>query len=172
MGRPPGAVVRAGSGPGLGPGAAQPGDDGSAGRAGSLVGGVWHRWGAGPSRFMAGRPSVPDVAGAWGVRLSVGPGLLGCTVPEGRAAVVSVGVAVCASVGGPSGGVCAGSAAGRSGVPWCGRGSGWACVAAAWLAAKRGPCAEATGGVRGCGLPVGLWAGSLCGCAVQEGSSG
>ena len=34
--------------------------------------------------------------------------------------VVSVGVAVCACVGGPSGGAYAGPAAGRSGVPWCG----------------------------------------------------
>ena len=101
-----------------------------------------------------------------------GRGWWGCTVPEGRAAVVLVGVAVCACVGGPWGGVCAGSAAGRSGVPWCGRGSGWACVAAAWLAAGRGPCAGATGGVRGCGLPVGLWAGSLGGGAVPGGCSG
>ena len=68
----------------------------------------------------------------------------GCTVSEGRAVVVSVGVAVCACVGGLSGGVYAGPAAGRSGVPWRGRGSGWACVAAAWLAAGRGPCADAT----------------------------
>ena len=144
-GAPAGAVVRAGSGPGIGPGAGRPGDDGSAGRAGGPVGGVRLRRGAGLSRVMAGRPPVPDVAGAWGVRPSVGPGVWGCRVPEGRAAVVSVGVAVCACVGGPSGGVCAGSAAGRSGVPWCGRGSGWACVAAAWLAAGRGPCAGATG---------------------------
>ena len=115
---------------------------------------------------------MPDVAGAWGVRPSVGPGVWGCTEPEGRAAVVSVGVAVCAYVGGQSSGVCTWSAAGRSGVPWCGRGSGWACVAAAWLAAGRGPCAGATGGVRGVGLPVGLWAGSLCGCAVPGGCSG
>ena len=115
---------------------------------------------------------MPDVAGAWGVRPSVGPGVWGCTVPEGRAAVVSVGVAVCSFVGGPSGGVCTGSALGRSGVPWCGRGPGRACVAAARLAASRGPCAGATGGVRGVGLPVGLWAGSLCGCAVPGGCLG
>ena len=86
--------------------------------------------------------------------------------------VVSVGVAVCACVGGASGGAYAGLTAGRSGGPWCGRGSGWACVAAAWLAAGRGPCADATGGVRGCGPPVGLGARSLCGCAVPGGCSG
>ena len=102
----------------------------------------------------------------------MGPWVWGCTVSEGRALVVSVGVAVCACVGGPSGGAYAGPAAGWSGVPWWGRGSGWACVAAAWLAASRGPCADATGGVRGCGLPVGLGAGSLCGCAVPGGCSG
>ena len=69
--------------------------------------------------------------------------------------VASVGVAVCVRVGRLSVGVQFGSAAGWSGAPWCGRGSGWACVVAAWLAAGRGPCAGATGGVRGCGLPVG-----------------
>ena len=47
--------------------------------------------------------------------------------------MVSVGVAVCACVGGLSGSVYAGSAAGQSGVPWRGRGSGRACVAAAGL---------------------------------------
>ena len=82
---------------------------------------------------------------------------------EGLAVVVSVGVAVCACVGGPWGGAYAGPAAGRSGVPWCGRGSGWACVAAAWLVAGRGLCEDATGGVRGCGLPVGLGAVSCAG---------
>ena len=86
--------------------------------------------------------------------------------------MATVGVVVCACVGGPSGGVYAGSAAGRSGVPWCGRGPGWACVAAAWLTAGRGPCAGATGGTRGCGLPLGLGAVSLCGCAVPGGCSG
>ena len=86
--------------------------------------------------------------------------------------VVSVGVAVCACVGGPSGGAFAGPAAGRSGVPWCGRYSRWACVAAAWLVAGLGLCADATGGVRGCGLPVGLGPRSLCGCAVPGGCSG
>ena len=147
---------RAGSGPGPGPGAGRSREDGSAGRAGGPVGGAWCRSVAGLSRVMASRPPVPDVAGAWGVRPSVGPGTWGCMVPEGRAAVVSVGVAVCACVGGPSGGVCAGSTAGRSGVPWCGRGSRWSCVAPAWLAAGRGPCAGAADGVRGCRLPVGL----------------
>ena len=171
-GAPAGAVVRAGSGPGLVPGVWQPGGDGSAGRAGGPAGGAWRRWGAGLSHVMAGKSPVPDVAGPWGVWPSVGPGVWGCTVPEGRAAVVSVGVAVCACVGGPSGGLCTGSAAGRSGVPWCGRGSVQACVAAARLAAGRGPCAGVTGGARGVGLPVGLWASSLCGCAVLGGCSG
>ena len=46
-------------------------------------------------------------------------------------------VVACAWVGGSLGGVYAGPAVGRSGVPWCGRGSGWDCVAAAWLAAGR-----------------------------------
>ena len=102
----------------------------------------------------------------------MGPWVWGCTVSECRAAVVSVRLAVCACMGGPSGGAYAGPAAGRSGVPLCGRGSGWACVAAAWLVAIRGMCADATGGVGGCGLPVGLEAGSLCGCAVPGGCSG
>ena len=86
--------------------------------------------------------------------------------------VASVGVAVCVRVWRLSVGVYVGSAAGRSGAPWCGRGSGWACVVAAWLAAGRGPCAGATGGVRGCGLPVALGAGTLCGCAVPGGCPG
>ena len=86
--------------------------------------------------------------------------------------MASVGVAVCVRVGRLSVGVYVGSAAGRSGAPWCGRGSGWACVVAAWLAACRGPCAGATGGVRGCGLPVGLGAGTLYGCAVPGGCPG
>ena len=38
--------------------------------------------------------------------------------------VASVGVAVCVRVGGLSVGVYVGSAAGQSGAPWCGRGSG------------------------------------------------
>ena len=92
--------VRAGAEPGAG----QPGDDGSAGRAVGPVGGAWCRWGAGLSCVVAGRSSAPDVAGAWGIRPSVGPWVWGCTVSEGRAAVVSVGIAVCACVGGPSGG--------------------------------------------------------------------
>ena len=171
-GAPARPVVPAGSGLGLVPGAGRPGDDGSAGRAGGPAGGAWRRWGAGPSHVMARRSPVPDIAGAWGFWPSVGPGLWGCTVPEVRAAVVSVGVAVCACVAGPSGGVCTGSVARRSGVPRCGRGSGRVCVAAARLAASRGPCAGATGGVRGVGLPVGLWIGSLCGCAEPRGCSG
>ena len=148
------------------------GRDGSVGRAVGPVGGAWCRLGASLSCVVAGRSSAPDVAGAWGMRPSVGPGLWGCTVSEGPAVVVSVGVWVCSCVGGPSGGVYAGSAAGRSSVPRCGRGSGRACVAAAWLAAGRGTCAGVTGGVRGCGLPVGLGAGSLCVCALPGGCSG
>ena len=177
-GRPPGsaicgasagAAVRGGSGLGPGPGAGQPGDDGSAGRAGGLVGGAWCCWGTDPPCLVAGTSSVPDVAEAQGVRHPVGPWVRGCPASEGRAVVASVGVAVCVRFGRLSVGVYVGSAAGRSGAPWCGRGSGWACVVAAWLAADRGPCAGATGGVRGCGLPVGLGAGTLCGCAVPGG---
>ena len=168
-GAPAGAAVRAGSGPGPGPGTGRSGDDGSAGRAVGPVGGAWCRWGAGPLCVVAGRSSAPDVARAWRIRPSLGLWVWGCTVWEGQAVVVSVGVAVCACLRGPSGGAYTGPAAGRSGVPWCWRGSGWACVAAAWLLAGRGPCADATGGVRGCGLPVGLGACSLCECAVPEG---
>ena len=73
-GAPAGAAVRAGSGPGPGPRAGRPGDDGSAGRAGGPFVGAWCRWGTGPSCVMAGMSSVPDVAGAWGVRPPVGPG--------------------------------------------------------------------------------------------------
>ena len=65
----------------------------------------------------------------------MGSWVWGRTVSEGQAVVVSVGVAACACVGGSSGSVYAGPAVGRSGVPWCERGSGSACVAAAWLAA-------------------------------------
>ena len=61
----------------------------------------------------------------------------GSTVSEGRAVVVSVRVAVCALLGGLSGGASAGPDVRRSGVPWCGRGSRWAWGAAAWLAAGR-----------------------------------
>ena len=172
VGRPPGrqCVPGPGQGPGRGLGdremTALP-----AAPAARLVG----RGAAGAPVRRASWPvgppcrTLPDPGGLgpfWG------RGVWGCTVSEGRAAVVSVGVAVCACVGGASGGVYAGSAAGRSGVPWCGRGSGWACVAAAWLAAGHGPCAGATGGVRGCGLLVGLGAGSLCGCALPKGCSG
>ena len=167
-----GAAVRGGSGPGPGPGAGRPGDDGSAGRASGPVGGAWSCWGTGPPCVVAGRSSVPDVAEAWGVRPPMGPWVWGCPASEGRAAVALVGVAVCVRVGRLSVVVYVGSAAGRSGVPWCGRGSGWACVVAGWLAAGRGPCAGATGGVRGCGLPVGLGAGTLCGCGVPGGCPG
>ena len=150
-GAPAGAAVRAGSGPGPGPGlgdremtalpAAPATRSVGRGAAGAPV----------SSCVVAGRSSVPDVAGGCGVRPAVGPGVRGCTVSEGRAAVVSVGVMVCACVGGPLGGVYAGSAAGGSGVPWCGRGSGWACVAAAWLAASvdRAPARRVVLGVAG-----------------------
>ena len=76
-GAPAGAAVRAGSGPGPGLGAGRPGDDGSAGRAVGPVGGAWCRWGTGPSCVLVDRSSAPDVAGAWGIRPSVGPGVWG-----------------------------------------------------------------------------------------------
>ena len=60
---------------------------------------------------------------------------------------VSVGVAAFARVVRSSNGAYAGPAVGRSRVPWCGPGSGWAIVAAAWLAARPLPCADAPGGV-------------------------
>ena len=66
---------------------------------------------------------------------SVGLWAWGCTVSDGRVVVVSVGVAARVCVGGSSGGAFAGPAVSRSGVPWRGRGSGWACVTAARLAA-------------------------------------
>ena len=102
-GAPAGVVVRAGSGPGLVPGAGQPGDDGSAGRAGGPTGGAWRLWDVGLSHVMAGRSPALDIAGVWGVRPSVGPGIRRCTVPEGRAVVVSVRAAVCARCGGAVG---------------------------------------------------------------------
>ena len=74
-----------------------------------------------------------DIAGASGSRPSAGS--WGRTESEGRVVAVSVGVEAYACVGGSSGGAYAGPAAGRLGVPWRGRGSEWACVAAAWLAA-------------------------------------
>ena len=64
----------------------------------------WCRWGAGPACVVAGRSCVPDVAGAWGSRPSMGSWVWGRTVSEGQAVVVSVGGAACASVGGSSGG--------------------------------------------------------------------
>ena len=94
-----------------------------------------------PARLMPGPADGPPgadalgVAGAWGLGLSVGLWAWGRTVPRGRALVVSVGVPVRVSVGSPSGGACVGLSVGRIGVPWCWRGSRWACVAAAWRAA-------------------------------------
>ena len=71
-----------------------------------------------------------------GLGLSVGSWTWGRTVSEYWVVAVLVGVAACACVGGSSGGAYARPAVGRSGVPWRGRGSGWACAAAAWLAAS------------------------------------
>ena len=147
------------------------------GRTTGPADGAWCRWDAGSPCAVACRSpgaAVLGVAGAWGFGLSVGLWAWGCTVPEGRVLVVSVGVAPHACVGGPSGGAYAGPSVGRSGVPRCGRGSGWSCVAAARLAAGWRPCVDARGGVWGCGagLPVGLRAVSMCGCAVPGGCSG
>ena len=88
--------------------------------------------------------------------------------------VVSVGVAARACVGKPSGGAYAGPSVGLSGVPWRGQDSMWDCAAAVRLAAGWRPCVDAPGGVWGCGagLPVGLGAGSTCGCAVPGACSG
>ena len=82
--------------------------------------------------------------------------------------VVSVEVAVCACVGGPlgarmlgplpAGQVCHGAGGARGGP---------VLLLPGWL-----PAVDATRGVRGCGLPVSLGAGSLCGCAVPGGCSG
>ena len=130
--------MRAGSGMGSGLGAGRPGDDGSAGRTVGPANGAWCRWDARSACVVAGRSpgaAVLAVAGAWGSGPSVGSWAWGRTVSEGRVVAVLVGVAACACVGGSSGGAYAGPAVGRSGVPWRGRGSGWACVAAARLAA-------------------------------------
>ena len=133
-----GTVVHAGSGPGPALGAGRPGDDGSAGRTVGPAGGAWCCWDAASACVLAGRSpgaALLDVARVWGSGLSVGSRAWRRTVSEGRVVAVSVGVAACACVGGSSGGAYAGPAVGRSGVPWRGRGSGWDCVAAAWLAA-------------------------------------
>ena len=174
-----GTVACAGSGswPGPGLGAGQLENDGSVGRTAGRAGGVWCRWDtgsvcAGACRWSPGA-AVLCVAGAWGLRLSVGLWVWGCTVPEGRGLVLSVGVAVRVCVEGPSDGAYAGPSLCRSGVPWLGRGSGWACVAAARLAAGWQPRVDAPGGACGCGagLPVGPEAGPMCGCAVPGGCS-
>ena len=153
-----GTVVCAGSGLGSALGAGRPGDDGSVGRTAGPAGGAWCRWDAGSACAAACRWSpgavVLGVAGAWGLGLSVGLWAWGCTVPEGRVLVASVGVAACDCVGGPSGGAYAGPSVGRSGEPWRGRGSGWACIAAARLAAGWRPCVDAPGGVWGCGASI------------------
>ena len=133
-----GTAVRAGSGPGSGSGAGRLGDDGSVGGTASPACGAWCRWDAGSACAVAGRSSgaaVLDVAGAWGFAPSVGLWAWGCMVSEGRVVVVSVEVAARVCVGGSSGSVFAGPAVGQSGVPWRGRGSRSACVAAARLAA-------------------------------------
>ena len=133
-----GTLVRAGSGSGSGLGAGRSGDDGSAGRTVGPARGAWCRWDAGSACIVAGRSpgaAVLDVAGTWGSGPSVESWAWGRTVSEGWVVAMSVRVAACACVGGSSGGTYAGPAVGRSGVPWRGWGSGWACVAAAWLAA-------------------------------------
>ena len=105
------------------------------------------------------------VAGAWGLGLSVGLWAWGRTVLKGWLLVVSAGVVVRDSCGGPS--------VGRFGVPWRGQGSGWACVAAAWRAASWQTHVDAPGGVWGCGagLTVGPVAGPFYGCALPRGCS-
>ena len=130
-GRQPGRWCVPGLG-GSGLGAGPPGDDGSAGCTARPAGGGRCRWDAssacaGACRWSPGA-AVMDVAGAWGLGLLVGLWAWGCTVPEGRVLVVSVGVVARAYGAGPSGGAYAGPSIGRSGVPWRGRGSGWACV--------------------------------------------
>ena len=133
-----GMVVRAGSGPGSGSGAGRPGDDGFVGLTACPGGGAWCRWDASLACAVAGRSPgavVLDVARAWGFGPSVGLWAWGCTASEGRVVVVSVGVAARLCVRGSLGGAFAGPAVGWSGVPRRGRGSGWACVAAARLAA-------------------------------------
>ena len=115
------------------------------------------------------RPSVVRSAAPLAVAC---PSPVVAICPKRGCSRAGVGVAVCVRVGRLSVGVYVGSAAGWSGSPWCGRGSGWACVVAAWLAAGRGLCAGTTGGVRGCGLPVGLGDGTLCWCAVPGGCPG
>ena len=102
------------------------------------AGGAWCRWDARSACAVAGRSpgaAVLDLARVWGFGPSMGLWAWGCTVFEDRVAVVSVGVVARACVRGSSGGAFAGPAVGRSGVPWRGRGSRWACVAAARLAA-------------------------------------
>ena len=173
-----GTVVCAGSGLGSGLGAGRPSDDGCVGRTTGPAGGASCCWDAGFACAGGCRWSpwvvVLGAAGASGFAPAVGLWALRCTVPEGRVLVVSVRLAARACAGGPSGGVYAGPSVGRSGVPWRGRGSGWACVAAAWLAAGWRLCVDAPGSVWGCGagLPVGPGAGSMCGCAVPGGCSG
>ena len=109
------------------------------GRTAGPAGGSRCRWDAGSAcagacRWSPGAGAL-GVTGAWGLGVPLGLWAWGCTVPKGRVLVVSVGVAVRDFPGGPSGGVCAGPSVGRFGVPCRGRGSGWACVAAAWRAA-------------------------------------
>ena len=148
------------------------------GRTAGPAGGAWCRWDAGSACAGACRWSLRaaalGVAGAWGLGLSVGLLAWGRTVPEGRVLVASVGVAVRVCVGGPLGGAYAGPSIDRSGVPWRGLGSWWACVAAARLLAGWRPCVNAPCGGWGCGagIPVGRGAGPMCGCAVPGGCSG
>ena len=136
-----GTVACAGSGSEAGPGlgAQRLGDDDSVGRTAGPAGGAPCPWGAcsacaGACRWSPWAAAL-GVAGARGWGLLVGLLAWGHTVQEGRVLVVSVGVVVRVCVGGPSRGAYAGPFVGRSGVRWRGRGSGWACFAAAWLAA-------------------------------------
>ena len=128
-----GTVACAGSGswfrPGLGAGRLR--DYVSVGRTAGPAGGSWCRWDAnlacaGACGWSPGAVAL-RVAVAWGPGLSVGLWAWGRTVPKGRVLVVSVGPAVRVCVRGPLAGACAGPSVRRFGVPWRGRGSGWAC---------------------------------------------
>ena len=175
-----GTVARVASGSGSGPGlgAGRLLDGVSVGCTACPAGGSWCCWDtgsacAGDSGWHPGA-NVLGVAGAWGLGLSVGLWASGRTVPGGPALVASVGVLVHVCVGGPLDGACVGPSVARIRGPCCGRRSGWACVAAAWLAAGWRPRADVSGGVWGCGAgsPVGPRPGLVCGCTVPRGCSG
>ena len=155
-----------GSGPGLGAGRLLDGI--FVGSTAGPAGGLWSCCDAGSACAVAGgwHPGVDvlGVTGDWGLGLSVGFWAWGRTVPRGRALVAPVRVAVHVCVGGRSDGACLGPSVGQIGGLWCGRGSGWACVAAAWWAAGWRPQVDASGGVWGCGAgsPVGRGPGLVC----------